>query len=161
MEAVVLLVVIGTSIWVAIDASHIGARRGLIKGSGNMGPAGWFLCCLLLWIIGFPVYLAKRSEIKAAAQAASNVESSRPGNASEVAQYPVTSNPPPPQGWYANPTAQGQQQFGQATGSANTSKADELGKLDALRHSGVLTQEEFNAEKAKLLGAPLSPIRPT
>jgi cyclophilin family peptidyl-prolyl cis-trans isomerase len=29
--------------------------------------------------------------------------------------------------------------------------ADELAKLDALRQSGVLTQEEFNAEKAKLL----------
>src|ERR1039458_2856040 len=29
--------------------------------------------------------------------------------------------------------------------------ADELAKLDALRQSGVLTQEEFDAEKAKLL----------
>jgi hypothetical protein len=28
------------------------------------------------------------------------------------------------------------------------SKADELAKLDALRKSGVLTQEEFDAEKA-------------
>jgi hypothetical protein len=31
------------------------------------------------------------------------------------------------------------------------SKADELAKLDELRRSGVLTQEEFDAEKAKLL----------
>jgi hypothetical protein len=31
------------------------------------------------------------------------------------------------------------------------SKADELAKLDALRQSGVLSQEEFDAEKAKLL----------
>ena len=31
------------------------------------------------------------------------------------------------------------------------SKADELVKLDALRKSGVLTQEEFDAEKAELL----------
>ena len=37
------------------------------------------------------------------------------------------------------------------------SKADELAKLDALRQSGVLSQEEFDAEKAKLLGG----IRPT
>jgi hypothetical protein len=28
-------------------------------------------------------------------------------------------------------------------------RADELFKLDALRKSGVLTQEEFDAEKAK------------
>jgi hypothetical protein len=73
----------------------------------------------------------------------------------------VSPNPLPPQAWYANPTTQGQQQFGQATGSANISKADELVKLDALRQSGVLTQEEFDAEKAKLLGAPLSPPTPT
>jgi hypothetical protein len=31
------------------------------------------------------------------------------------------------------------------------SKADELTKLDALRQSGALTQEEFDAEKVKLL----------
>src|ERR1035438_5962517 len=35
------------------------------------------------------------------------------------------------------------------------SKADELAKLDALRKSGVLTQEEFDAEKAKLLAGNL------
>ena len=40
------------------------------------------------------------------------------------------------------------------------SKADELAKLDALRQSGVLSQEEFDAEKAKLLGVTLPPIDP-
>jgi hypothetical protein len=151
MGAVVLLVVIGTSIWVAIDASHIGARKGLIKGSGNMGPAGWFVCCLLIWIIGFPVYLAKRSEIKAAA-AASNVSVPTPVNAGQVAQNSVASPP----GWYP-PIAQSQQRVVEDTASDVTSKADELVKFDELRQSGVLSQEEFNAEKAKLLGAPLLP----
>ncbi|MHB1510790.1 MAG: SHOCT domain-containing protein [Acidimicrobiales bacterium] len=37
------------------------------------------------------------------------------------------------------------------------SKADELAKLDALRQSGVLTQEEFDAEKAELLGRFVAP----
>jgi hypothetical protein len=41
------------------------------------------------------------------------------------------------------------------------STADELIKLDALRQSGVLTEGEFDAEKAKLLGAPLPPPTPT
>ena len=41
------------------------------------------------------------------------------------------------------------------------SKADELVKLDALRKSGILTEQEFDAEKAKLLGAPLPPPTPT
>jgi hypothetical protein len=157
MAAVVViwLVIIGTSIWVAIDASNIGAHKGLVKGLGNMGPAGWFVCCLLIWIIGFPVYLAKRSEIKAAA-AASNVSVPTPVNAGQVAQNSVASPP----GWYP-PIAQSQQHIGEVTGSGIISKADELVKLDALRQSGVLSQEEFNAEKAKLLGAPLPPIPPT
>jgi hypothetical protein len=46
-------------------------------------------------------------------------------------------------------------------GLGSASRIDDLVKLDALRQSGALTQEEFNAEKAKLLGAPLSPPTPT
>lgn len=141
--AVIWLVIIGTSIWVAIDASNIGARRGLIKGLGNMGPAGWFFSCLLLWIIGFPVYLAKRSAIKAAA-VGSNVPSSATGDARQV-----VSNALQPSAW--PPPTQGQQHSGQVAGSGITSKADELIKLDALRRSGVLTEEEFAAQKAKVL----------
>jgi len=34
---------------------------------------------------------------------------------------------------------------------ASVSTADELAKLDALRKSGVLTQEEFDAEKQESL----------
>jgi hypothetical protein len=41
------------------------------------------------------------------------------------------------------------------TASSVASKADELVKLDTLRQSGVLSEEEFAAEKSKLLGAPL------
>src|ERR1035438_3717104 len=35
--------------------------------------------------------------------------------------------------------------------------ADELAKFDALRQSGVLTQEEFDAEKARLLAEAVNP----
>ena len=66
MEAIIFLVVIGTSIWVLIDAKSIGVKKGQIEGMGNMGPGGWFFVCLLLWIIGFPFYLAKRNEFKKA-----------------------------------------------------------------------------------------------
>lgn len=153
--AVIWLVIIGTSIWVAIDASNIGARKGLVKGVANMGPAGWFFCSLLIWIVGFPVYLAKRSEIKAAV-AASNIPTSAPIPVTQTSQ-----NPSPPPGWYPSPPLQAQHPTEEGTGSGFTSKADELVKLDSLRQSGVLSQGEFDAEKAKLLGAPLPPpIRP-
>lgn len=38
--------------------------------------------------------------------------------------------------------------------SAVVSVADELSKLAKLRDEGVVTEEEFNAQKAKLLGQP-------
>ena len=64
METILLLVVIGTSIWVLVDAKSIGIKKGQIKGFANVGPWGWFFVCLLMWIIGFPLYLAKRGEFK-------------------------------------------------------------------------------------------------
>ena len=58
------IIVIVTSIWVVADAKTIGVRKGQMKGFTDMGPWGWFIACLLLWIIGFPIYLAKRNEYK-------------------------------------------------------------------------------------------------
>jgi hypothetical protein len=60
----ILLVVVGTSIWVLIDAKSIGVEKGKIKGVANMGPWGWFFSCLLLWIIAFPLYLGNRGKFK-------------------------------------------------------------------------------------------------
>jgi hypothetical protein len=145
--ALLYLVVIGTSIWVAVDASSIGARSGLVKGFAGMGPAGWFFCCLLLWIVGFPLYLAKRSEIRAAA-VASRVAA---GSGSQLPNNPIAPSRSP------NSIVEGQQVYWEGTASSVASKADELTKLDALRQSGVLSQEEFDAEKAKLLAAPSQP----
>jgi len=51
--ALLLLVVVGTTIWVGIDAS----RR---DWGGGSGTTTWVIGCVLLWIVVFPVYLAKR-----------------------------------------------------------------------------------------------------
>lgn len=59
----VILIVAGSSLWVLADASRIGAKPGLFKGISDMGPGSWFLCCLLVWVIGFPAYLATRQRI--------------------------------------------------------------------------------------------------
>lgn len=64
MIVVLYLVIIATSIWVFVDAQSIGVKKGQIKGFTDMGPAGWAVVCLLFWIIGFPIYLGKRSEYK-------------------------------------------------------------------------------------------------
>ena len=64
MGIVMFLIVIGTSIWVLYDAKKIGVKKGQIKGLANMGPWGWFFATLFIWIIGFPLYVAKRGEFK-------------------------------------------------------------------------------------------------
>lgn len=67
MNSFVWIVVIVSSIWVYFDARSIGARKDLVPGFFNLGPLGWALCCLLIWIIAFPAYLIKRDTIKQAA----------------------------------------------------------------------------------------------
>ncbi len=62
----ILVIVIATSVWVAFDARSIGVRKGKIEGFFNMGAAGWFFSCLLLWVVAFPAYLVKRGAYRAA-----------------------------------------------------------------------------------------------
>ncbi len=117
MEGFVFLVVVATSIWVFVDAKSIGVKKGQISGIADMGPWGWFWVCLLLWIIGFPFYLAKRSEYKAA-----NAAPSMPPPVPPLAPQPV-----------ADPLTQ-------------------LERFAQLRDKGILTEAEFQAKKAQLLG---------
>ncbi len=59
-----LLIIIGTSIWVFFDAKKIGVKKKKKKSFVNFGPVGWLLCSLGLWIVTFPLYLIKRSDLK-------------------------------------------------------------------------------------------------
>jgi len=59
-----IVIVVGTSIWVLADAATIGVKKEQIQGIGDMGPLSWFIACLGIWIVGFPLYLAKRAEFK-------------------------------------------------------------------------------------------------
>jgi hypothetical protein len=60
----IIVLVLGTSFWVFIDANKIGVKAGQLSGLKGMGPAGWLFSCLLLWIIAFPYYLAVRERLK-------------------------------------------------------------------------------------------------
>ena len=64
MLPIFILVIVGTSLWVLFDANAIDADRRSAKGIAATTPVGWFLFCLLFWIIGFPLYLATRPEMK-------------------------------------------------------------------------------------------------
>jgi len=62
----IAFVVIGTSLWVYFDARAIGVKKGQVTGLADLGPGGWLVASLLLWIIAFPLYLANRGKFKAA-----------------------------------------------------------------------------------------------
>jgi hypothetical protein len=64
MGTLFLIFVIGSSVWVYFDAKSIGIKKGQVTGLANMGPVGWFFVTLLLWIVGFPAYLAMRGKFK-------------------------------------------------------------------------------------------------
>lgn len=56
-------VLFASSFWVLYDAKAIGVQKGQLKGLCDLGPWTWFFACLFLWIIAFPLYLAKRRQL--------------------------------------------------------------------------------------------------
>ena len=61
-QIVIWLVVLGTSIWAAVDSSKIGLYK--YKSGIALKPLFLFIGCSFLWIIGFPWYLSMRYQIK-------------------------------------------------------------------------------------------------
>jgi hypothetical protein len=60
---ILLIVVLGTSIWAGFDAQAL-ISKGADKKSLGGGPVAIFLGCLLVWIIVFSYYLVKRSNVR-------------------------------------------------------------------------------------------------
>jgi hypothetical protein len=54
----VLLMVLGTSLWAAYDSSRI--QLTLYKSGIAYSPVVLFIACALLWVLGFPGYLVMR-----------------------------------------------------------------------------------------------------
>ena len=59
----VVLILLATSVWAAVDAGTL-VRFGVPKKDLGGGSTVVCFCGLLLWIIAFPYYLAKRSTAK-------------------------------------------------------------------------------------------------
>jgi hypothetical protein len=59
----VLLIIVGTTVWVGIDShAHQVTSGGKDYVWWRNGALTWVVFCLLLWIVGFPLYLVKRSK---------------------------------------------------------------------------------------------------
>lgn len=124
IPVLILLVVIGTSVWVYFDATKIGVRKTGEKAQTakfhvDMGPVGWMACCLLLWIVAFPAYLILRPKLLTKFQ-------------------PL--RPPAPAAALST-IAQPPQDFD-----------DQLRKLAKLKSEGLINDEEFERKKKQLLG---------
>ena|SRR5687768_12989855 len=168
------LVVLATSIWMAADASRLGYDKRDVKGLAAMGPAGWLVCGLLLWIVAFPLYLAKRPELKAAGERRRQLEArgmfgqlpgampmSGPGYSygpgpgyGHPPSYGPTYANPMVAGPYAPPPMAGSTMPGATMPGAPIVREDvveQILKLDRLRVAGILTDEEFQRKKTELL----------
>jgi hypothetical protein len=116
------------------DSTRVGLQRTgggyLLVSETDYRPSGWFWLFLIVllftyigWLIPIVFYLYQRNTVKGA------IESAISRIVNEFSLGPV------------------------AVGhhSAPTSSADEIRKLAELRDSGVLTADEFEAQKRKLL----------
>lgn len=55
--------------WVLFDAHEIGASSDLDTGAVRLGPIGWLVLMLVIWLVALPLYIAKRNTIREAALA--------------------------------------------------------------------------------------------
>lgn len=156
------LVVMASSIWMGVDAAKLGYDQREVPGF-SMSPVGWFFVGLLLWFIAFPLYLTKRTELKASG------EVRRLRQRAGLGMLPPGNYGQPGVGLYRQPQYGGQPQpvapqpgghpqapgygapVGQAPAPAQIDLASEIIKLAAMRDQGLLTDDEFRQQKSKLL----------
>lgn len=67
LNGILLIVLVGSSGWVFVDARRLGAKRGVLGGGFlDSGAGAWFFASLLLWVIAIPCYLVTRPKLVAA-----------------------------------------------------------------------------------------------
>ena len=67
VPVLVLLFVLAIDLWVYADAKARWERGSPVVFSTSFfevdSPAAWFFGCLLLWIVFFPLYMARRDQV--------------------------------------------------------------------------------------------------
>jgi hypothetical protein len=108
VSGILYLVVIGTTIWVGVDAHNLGVRRGRLGGGGlDMSVTSWVVCCLLLWIVAFPCYFIARGRYVALNQSSSAPWQASAGThrPSGYSGYPASYASPPTTPYSRGPVA--------------------------------------------------------
>jgi hypothetical protein len=63
IPSIILIIVLGTTIWLTYDASTNKISITQKPYSINNGALAWCLSAILLWIATFPYYLVRRSQV--------------------------------------------------------------------------------------------------
>jgi hypothetical protein len=114
-------ILVGSTIWAGVDAGKIEIKK--YKVGGPTTPAWTVIGCLLFWIVVFPWYLVNKGKI-------------------------VRGEAPLREGFAGH----GAQNAGATIVQAQQGDViAQLEKLAKLKEDGVLSEEEFQAQKAKLL----------
>ena len=63
LEFLLIATSFGTSIWTFLDSTKLRENGDELSGLANTTPVVWFVGCLLLWIVVFPLYLFVRPQL--------------------------------------------------------------------------------------------------
>lgn len=165
--AVVWLMILGTSVWAAINSHQLEFRS--YKTSMDNHPVTIFVVHLLFWIIAFPWFLTVRARIKEGSAELKDEfkrtphpsPASRAGGPGPVASpvkqaiRPVeaeTERVPPPLPPVAKRPPVASPAPAPVPVVTETDRIAQLQKLADFKAQGILTEEEFQAEKRRLLG---------
>jgi hypothetical protein len=147
ISTVVWLMVIGTSVWAAVSAKRLEFRK--YRSGLASGPTAVFLVNVLLWIVAFPWFLTVRDKIKEGSAELKDEfkhEAIPPVAAPSFQRMPSPVVPPP------IPVAQPVPSPLPRPQASVDDRFEQLRKLGQLKDQGILTDQEFQAEKQKLLG---------
>jgi flagellar biosynthesis/type III secretory pathway M-ring protein FliF/YscJ len=84
---IVLLIVIGTTIWLTFDAKTNKIPFTDKPYSLNNGALAWFLTAVVIWIYAFPIYLQRRAKIMRERRSASQ-QPAQPSTKSATTDMP-------------------------------------------------------------------------
>lgn len=63
IAVLLLTLIVASAVWVSADAAAIARRQREVAGRSLIHPGPWAVLVLGLWPVGFPLYLARRSEL--------------------------------------------------------------------------------------------------
>ncbi|GLH74754.1 hypothetical protein GETHLI_32560 [Geothrix limicola] len=146
-SSIVGLLIFGTTLWASISTSRLEFRR--YKTGMSYHPVTIFVLHLMFWIVVFPYFLTVRDNIRDGSSELKDEfkhEAVPPVAAPAFQRMPTSVVPPP------IPTALPVPPLLPRPQASTEDRFEQLRKLAQLKDQGILNDQEFQAEKQKILG---------